>query len=234
MLRAWPRATRAALLPRHQPHWTNRVKLDFTPHSELTDFLKMLKRVLTLKIQERSRVDGAIALDFYSRLSDSAPNALEYTATADIVRTIKGYQKRSLAELDHAERTLLDSLTDVIVTHPWLSSADRILPVPGHAGNTQASASVRIGHALHRDLGIQLTDVHVRNKSRKPTKDMTRWEREQLLHEFRITEDLSDKTVLIVDDICHTGFTLAGVATAARQAGAATILGLVAARNFRR
>ncbi|MCP2256793.1 Phosphoribosyl transferase domain-containing protein [Streptoalloteichus tenebrarius] len=62
---------------------------------------------------------------------------------------------------------------------------------------------------------------------------MTRKERSTLLDEFRVDERLDNQTVLVVDDIYHTGFTMAGVAKAARTAGAKTVLGLVAARNIR-
>ncbi|WP_414937322.1 hypothetical protein [Amycolatopsis sp. cmx-11-51] len=47
-----------------------------------------------------------------------------------------------------------------------------------------------------------------------------------------VDEDLEGRTVLVLDEVHHTGWTMADVTHAAEQAGAATVLGLAAARNL--
>jgi predicted amidophosphoribosyltransferase len=123
-------------------------------------------------------------------------------------------------------------LSDAIVRHEWFNEATRILAVPGHAQD-KPSVSVMVGTLLAHELGIDLTTVTGRRPYRKPAKLMSPRERVALLNEFRVNENLQGRTVLVLDDVYHTGYTMAGVANAARQAGAATVLGLAAARNLR-
>ncbi|GHF05982.1 hypothetical protein GCM10017786_44420 [Amycolatopsis deserti] len=63
-------------------------------------------------------------------------------------------------------------------------------------------------------------------------KKMPRTERSVLRWGSRINEDLQGETVLVVDDVYHTGETMAGVAAAAKNRGAKTVLGLAAARTL--
>ncbi|MBC6447611.1 ComF family protein [Actinokineospora xionganensis] len=231
---AWPRAKSINIHPHDQPQWTHRIRLDFAPHEELKEFLDLLRKILVLWVRGSSDLDGAVALDFYKKPSATDPTQLENTPTAELIRTIKGYRSCDNAEVMRAGRALCDDLYEVVMQHPWLNRADRILPVPGHSRSGPPSASVRLGAALHHDLGIPLTQIYTRHEHRTSAKDMKLLsERTALLGEFRIRENLEDKSVLIVDDIYHTGCTMAGVARAARHAGATTILGLVAARVIR-
>jgi adenine/guanine phosphoribosyltransferase-like PRPP-binding protein len=92
---------------------------------------------------------------------------------------------------------------------------------------------VRIGHTLSQKLGLDLITVGTRNEFRQSAKSMTSEQRTALIDEFFIQDDLTGETVLIVDDVYHTGSTMAGVAKAARQAGAVSVLGIVPARNVR-
>ncbi|MFF0146275.1 phosphoribosyltransferase [Amycolatopsis sulphurea] len=61
---------------------------------------------------------------------------------------------------------------------------------------------------------------------------MTTAERSALPQGYRVRQDLGGQTVLIVDDIYQTGYTMAGVAHVARQAGASTVLGIAATHAF--
>lgn len=47
---------------------------------------------------------------------------------------------------------------------------------------------------------------------------------------YVVTENLHGRTVLILDDLYESGATMAGVANAARRAGASTVLGLASTR----
>ncbi|OLZ57227.1 hypothetical protein BS329_00630 [Amycolatopsis coloradensis] len=207
--------------------------MDFEPDSSLNEFMDFLREVLVINIEQKGHLDAAVALDFYQRSVREGSSELVHTETADLIRLIKGYAAARRAEVDHAGLRLCRSLSDVVVRHEWFNEATRILPVPGHARD-KPSVSVMIGTLLSQELGIPLTTVESRSEGRKPAKKMTDRERAALLHEFRIDEDLEGRTVLVLDDIYHTGYTMAGVAYEAKRSGAKMVLGLAAARNIRR
>jgi hypothetical protein len=221
------------LRPGHRPHWTHRVHLAAPPSRQLKEFLRLLQTILVLCV--RDGIDGAVALDFYQRPCVTDSDKLEYTPTGSLIRTIK-YRVSQPDEITTAGLALCRSLSDMVTSHPWLRSATRILPVPGHDPRVSAaSASVRMGHTLRRNLALGLTRVGTRSDEyRRSAKEMTPEERASLADGYAIDEDLSGCTVLIVDDVYHTGHTMAGVARAARGAGATTVLGVVAARARRR
>jgi hypothetical protein len=214
----------------HRPYWSHRVHLPQAPDAGLRDFLDLLRRILVLCV--RDGIDGAVALDFYSR-SNGADQGLEPTETGALVRTIKSYGYASSDQIRSAGQELGQMLTDTVASHPWLRSAVRILPVPGHDPRVVVSAGVRIGHTLGRTLALNLIAVDTRRDYRPPAKNMTSDERAALLDEFIVVDDLVGCTVLVVDDLYHTGYTMAGVAKAARAAGAVTVLGIVPARVMR-
>ncbi|MFI9453846.1 phosphoribosyltransferase [Amycolatopsis sp. NPDC052450] len=227
-----PRARKAGTL-KHDAEWPYRIRMDFEPDRSLNDFLDFLKEVLVIQIDQQGFVDAAVALDFYRRPVEDGSSETVHTETADLIRQIKKYIPAEQEENNRAGQALCDSLSDVVVRHEWFNEATRILPVPGHT-RKKRWVSVMLGTLLSQELGIRLTTVESKSGDRKPTKNMTLEERKALLHDFRIEEDLEGRTVLVLDDIYHTGYTMAGVANAAKRAGAATVLGLAAARNLRR
>ena len=224
---ALPRAKPVPVLERTN-RWPHRIRFDFPPPTDLEDFLRLLEKALVIaRVPEV--VDAAIALDFYQRRDRSGE--LAFTSPGREVRKVKGYDRVRAADADKAGQTLCDWLSEVVINHLWLINATRILPVPGHDPHEE-SASQLIGRRLAKELNIPSVEVMLRGGLRKPAKSMTTLERKALLNGFRVDEDLDGETVLIVDDFYHTGNTMAGVANAARRAGAKTALGLVATRNL--
>ncbi|WP_206792261.1 ComF family protein [Amycolatopsis sp. MtRt-6] len=227
---ALPRAKAVRTL-HHDPEWPYRIRLDFAPSDALTDFLRILENVLVIEREYQFSLDAAVALDFYSR--QDAAGDVQYTDIGRLLRRIKGYEAVTRDDAESAGRQVIDLMEGVVSDHAWLSTATRIIPVPGHSV-TEVATSVRIGAALAGSFGIPLTQVTTRSRDRKPAKHMPPSERKDLLDEFRIEESLAHRTVLVVDDVYHTGRTMAGVARAAKRAGADVVLGLAGARNFRR
>ncbi|MGW4209430.1 ComF family protein [Lentzea sp. NPDC004789] len=226
-------------LPRAKvmPSWPNdvdlphRIRFDFTPPADLKDFLQLLQEVLVIemKVKPPRLLDAAIALDFYQ--DRIGPDELRCTPAGELVRKAKGYGGTSSAASREAGMELCDRLCEVVVRHQWLINSTRIVPVPGHRPDVWAT-SQRMGVQLSRDLGIPLVEVVPKSGRRTPAKNMTRFEREALRNEFTIKEDLDGQTVLIVDDFYETGHTMAGLASAAKRAGAKTALGLAGVRNM--
>ncbi|KFU76083.1 Phosphoribosyl transferase domain-containing protein [Amycolatopsis lurida] len=226
-----PRARKVGTL-KHDAEWPYRIRMDFEPDRSLSDFMEFLKEVLVIQIKQQGFVDAAIALDFYRRPVEDGSSETVHTETGNLLRQVKDYTPTEQEEWNRAGQALCDSLSDVVVRHEWFNEATRILAVPGHT-LAKRSVSVILGTLLSHEFGIPLTTVESKSGDRKPAKNMTPEERKALLHEFRVEEDLEGRTVLVLDDIYHTGYTMAGVANAAKRAGATTVLGLAAARNLR-
>lgn len=228
-----PRATRVGTLG-NDSEWPYRVRMDFEPDKSLDDFLDFLQEVLVIRIEQEDFLNAAIALDLYKEpVTSKSGEVLEYTETAKLIRLLKGSPPATRDEVNRAGQALCESLSSAVLRHEWFNEATRILPVPSH-DRDKPSIPVMLGALLAQEVGIPWTAVQSTTKYRKLVKKMSDRERAALLHEFRIDEDLTGQTVLVVDDIYHTGSTMAGVANAARQAGATTVLGLAMARDTRR
>jgi len=226
-----PRAKSVGTL-KHDAEWPYRIRMDFEPERSLHDFLDFLREVLVIQIEQQGYLDAAIALDFYRRPVEEGSSETVHTETGALIGKIKDYTPATEEEWNRAGQALCDSLSDVVVRHEWFNEATHILPVPGHT-RAKRSVSGILGTLLSHELGISLTTVEAKSEDRKPAKNMTPEERKALLHEFVVKEDLEGRTVLVLDDVYHTGCTMAGVANAAKRAGATTVLGLAAARNLR-
>jgi hypothetical protein len=209
--------------------WTFGLGVHFEWDPELEDFLELLKKAHILRIRNKSGVSGALALDFYKRRAVDDPGKLVNSTIGRLVRVAKGYED---GNREQSRRTLSGYLRDVAAKHMWIRRASRVLPVPGHLGPSDADLSHHIAVRLSEDLGLDIVKVDLRDGPRPPAKNMSAAQRTALRHGFRVRENLQGDTVLVVDDIYHTGQTMAGVANAAWSAGAGTVLGLVAVRNF--
>jgi hypothetical protein len=232
VLAGLPETRQVELGSQHGPYWTHRLVLDGDLTAGESNFLRLLRRVLVLSV--RDGIDGGLALDYYNRPDHGPQGGLEYTDTARLMRTIK-YKFDPQEDRNTAGRELCRSLAAVVQTHLWLRSATCVLPVPGHdQAPAQPSVSVRIGQAVARLTQLPCVEVKTRREYRRSVKEMSADELATLTDEFVVEHDLRDQTVLIVDDMYHTGSTMSGLAQAARQAGAGTVLGLVALRNWTR
>ncbi|QFZ17476.1 phosphoribosyltransferase [Saccharothrix syringae] len=205
------------------PRWPYRLRLDSAPPADLADFLALLGEVLVVPVNHEA-LDAVLALDHRMQLDGSAR-----TDRAEQLHLVK--HGGVPAEVDRAGQELVAALAEAVIRHEWYVRATRVLPVPGHEPPRPA-ASVLLGLALAQDLGLGLTPVT--GPARKPARLMTARERVDLLSAFRVDEDLTGRTVLVVDDAYQSGYTMAGVANAARRAGATTVLGLTAVWHTRR
>jgi hypothetical protein len=229
VIRAFPDTRKVELYAGHTPNWTHRLCLP--DHVDPVPLLGLLKRVLALRAVQD--LDAVIALDFYSQPSFDGEQGLTYTPAGALINAIK-YKALCKEKVEEAGKRLTAALVEVVLAHPWFRAADLILAVPGHDPN-QVAASIRIGVTVAKHADVACTHPKSRRPGfRKSAKKMTAEERAELLDGFAIDEDLTGHTVLVVDDVFHTGCTMRGVARAARSAGASTVLGLTGARNWRR
>ncbi|WP_143086208.1 phosphoribosyltransferase [Amycolatopsis saalfeldensis] len=211
--------------------WPQRIRLDFEPPPSLTELLELLKTVYVIEIKYPDSLNAALALDFYQDSADGA--GPQPTETGEWIRRVKRYGEYHdlpQPEVDAAGKQLCEALFDTIAQHDWFAGADRVLLVPGHVPGP--SAGFMLGVNVAEQIGRPRVEVEPVTAGRKSAKQMTTKERAGLLAGYRIREDLTGETVLIVDDLYQTGSTMTGIARAARRAGATTVLGLAATRTL--
>jgi hypothetical protein len=96
-----PRAKMVGTL-RHDAEWPYRIRMDFNPDSSLNDFLVFLQEVLVINIKQEGFLNAAIALDFYMRPVEVGSDEVTHTATAELIRLIKGYESAGKDEVNRA------------------------------------------------------------------------------------------------------------------------------------
>jgi ComF family protein len=114
-------------------------------------------------------------------------------------------------------------------------SADALVPVPLHPAD-QAGRGYNQSLLLAREAGMALElpvlpSVLVKRQRTVPQVGLRRAERmRNVAGAFEVTGyEMAGLRILLVDDVCTTGATLAACATALRQGGAAAVYGLVLA-----
>jgi ComF family protein len=119
----------------------------------------------------------------------------------------------------------------------WQTPVDLVIPVPLHPrrqrerGFNQSAHLVR--HLAHR-LGWKAHyHLLVRQRRTRPQVGLTKAQRRlNVADAFTVTEagPVAGRHILLVDDVCTTGATMAAAATALLTAGASSVSGYTAAR----
>lgn len=118
-----------------------------------------------------------------------------------------------------------------------LLGADAVVPVPLH-GTRLRGRGFNQAADLARPLGLPAVRALVRRRATPPQADLPSAQRHANVREaFAATRAMrrwSGATLVLVDDVCTTGATLEACARALREAGAADVRALTAARAVRR
>ncbi len=120
-----------------------------------------------------------------------------------------------------------NALSDSLSGFEFTADADMIIPVPLHRKDRRRrgyNQSELIGRQLSRRLGIPLrSDIIRKIRRTAEQKSLTLAERKVNLRDaFSIVkpEDVSGKTIILIDDVCTTGSTLAEAASMLKKNGA--------------
>ena len=175
------------------------------------------------------------------RFSDGAERAsdgLAYKAVWEfdeavqrIVHAFKFFGKRSLA-LPLAQR-----MAAAVAVDGAFRGGDLLVPVPLHKTRLRErgfNQSWLLAQGVSAILGIPCVDALVRQRYTKAQSRLNLAARQQNVagaFAVRDAEAVSGKHVLLVDDVTTTGATLRACAEVVRQAGAASVRGLTAAKT---
>ncbi len=116
-------------------------------------------------------------------------------------------------------------------------AVDGLIPVPLHSERLHArgfNQAELLAHTMAHTLAVPLyTDYMVRTRPTRPQVGLQRDARLQNVQgAFEATEAVRGGRWLLVDDVCTSGATLEGCATALRQQGAKLVWAITLARPF--
>lgn len=139
-------------------------------------------------------------------------------------------RRLKLSGATHVARALAPLWAPIIIA----SHADLVVPVPSHWRRRFARgfdhAWLLADHAC-RLAGTRATPALRRIRHAPPQRGLTAMERrENLADAFATRLDVAGRSVLLLDDVCTTGATLAACAQPLLAAGAKTVTGLALAR----
>jgi hypothetical protein len=222
---AFPNYLRRVDLPRNRwGAWTHRYSLSAGAPRALVDFLDLLKKILTLTPTQY--FDFVIAFDWYKIPEDDVnPNEWKNTKAGELVS--RKYYKSPRAQA-RAIEILARNTARLVNIHPLYSDVPCVISTPGHDGTGQSFAE-RYAARVAEFSGKQLVACQCPTGPRLSAKESNSV---GLIGTFRISSRLPE-SVIILDDVYHTGGTFRATGHAARRSGAKHVFGLVAARTLR-
>jgi predicted amidophosphoribosyltransferase len=180
-------------------------------------------------------VDLALALDWYKKPEEGVnPYYWDNTPTAQLINSGKYRYKNDGDNQSRVGRQLVDLMCGAIERHGILAQATVVLDIPGH-DSTRVSFGSRVAATIARRRGMSMVKVAARSAFRPEAKNLEESERLNFLNDqFSVPQRLDGRRILIADDVFRSGTSMGAVASAARDAGAATVYGICGVRTMRR
>jgi ComF family protein len=162
------------------------------------------------------------------------PHLLQWVRSAAV---FSGPMRRAIHALKYSsDRTLASFLVDISFAHfaPVTLDFDRIVPVPLGRIREQKrgyNQSVLLAEALSLKTLIPVdTKCLIRSRETKSQVGLSHDERRQNVDRAFSATSVTDRKVIIVDDVCTTGATLQSCAASLIEAGARSVAGWTLAR----
>lgn len=205
--------------------YSHRLYFPNGPGLDLRPVLSLLGKVLSIRIPN---VDVAIAFDWYAFPPDAEHAEWRTTPLAEVRKKAK-FWVNSPQVMGEARTTLTGYMTRFLQLHPLYGSADTIIATPGH-DRSRLSCGEDLAKRLATSTGMPLMMTDTAYEQREQAKGDRPVD---LSGQFSMPDDLSDLSVIVVDDCIKSGRTLKHMGFAAREAGAARVLGLAPVRTMR-
>jgi len=215
----------ASLTEKSSKTYTHAIAFRHGVPPEIEELAELLSTVLTLTPVRG--IDLAISLDWHKQpgenddlINTEMGRSIQYTKYAT-------YPNGSSSRREWAK--LVSAMSKFVLEHPEYVEAGAITAPPGHLSNGN-SYGEKLAKAIARETQIPYLPMTA-NGERLPQKESSVIP--DLTDEFEMEMSV-EGTILIIDDVFHTGSTLAGAAAAVRRAGASKVLSLTATRTLSR
>lgn len=189
------------------------------------DLIELLRHALTLPTGD-DRIDLALALDWYKVVDAAvAPTEWRNTEAGDLVSKAKYWVSSPTVRQASADR-LIELLAAAVSRQPAFRDAACVVSVPGSKGDGN-SVGEYIAAGVAEQTGKLL--VLATGPAREPRKGGGA--AGGLDGQFGLPA-MIEGACIVVDDVFKSGVTMRATALAARQAGAAAVYGLAAAKTI--
>ena len=184
----------------------------------ITQFLELMRNSVT--IEDDADESHALAVHYL-------PDVGEYTEVGRMVHLAKSYDMESGDE--QLASQVSRRFRHWIERHPRYSTADLIAPIPPSNLAKKFDFPSLIGSDLASQFGKPL--IRIQSMNTTPQKDLPDDAPDTISGAFRISQDLTGKTVLVIDDLYDRGRTMNEAVRALKSAAASTILTLAATKT---
>jgi predicted amidophosphoribosyltransferase len=175
------------------------------------------------------------ALDYHTEITPAG--GYKRTEIGELVYRAKPYGKTPTAF--HRERAamLAQHFVEFVQQHPTYQRANIILPIPPTPGKV-FDLPTELARLIAVTCGFEsVTDLVQKTRKTRPMKDCETIQEkiENVRDAFTVTSPamVRNKSFILIDDICHTGFTMNEVGRKLLEAGATMVFGLVGTKTLR-
>jgi predicted amidophosphoribosyltransferase len=201
--------------------------VDESTYERIVEFLRLLHKSIYI----HDDLTETFALDFHTQL---APHGYKRTQTGSLVYAAKPYNQTT-GDRDKADE-LANALSDFIHCHPSYAEVDTVVAVPPSNIDKSFDLPTHLVDRIAARTGKEDATSWIRKV--RDTKQMKNCETIQqkidnVRNAYMASSDaiFEDKTVLLIDDIYQSGFTINEVGRTIRAAGAVSVFGLVATKT---
>lgn len=168
---------------------------------------------------------AVLALGPYTDIPDVTTGRRHYERrdAGALVQQAKYGQESSPRTAEQAFAILSEALIGLVHARNECVGVTDVIGVPGSGG-----FSDRLAADVAEGLKLRLVEIQARNTSKVSAKQDAYVRRPS----YAIDVDLTGSVVLVIDDVYHSGQTMAAVAQASIEAGAARAVGLAAAHRL--
>ncbi len=195
----------------------------------LTDFCTLLQNVVFID----DDLDESFALAFHTRTSASGGS--ERTPMGQLVREAKPYDRGWNAGSQSKAQELANEMVRFVRSHPTYARADLIGAVPPSNPNKPFDLPTYLVKAITQSTNQTSATTSIKKvRTTRPMKDCRTIQEkiDNIKDAFEVDASIfREKTVILVDDIYQTGFSINEVGRILQQAGAKLVLGLVATKT---